>query len=315
VRQNLSALSISFFIFILLQACVSAPVKYFSDKFIIIKTEQGDNFAELAEKYLNDPEKGWLISEFNNIEHLREGREVIIPLDPFKLGGLSSEGFQAVPILNYTGILKNEFSNQLKILLDAGYSVAGMPELLAFFEFRNQLPEKTVVLTFEISPNDFELNILPVLIQNNVPAILFISLPELEKSTELEKEFLKGLAEHNISLNARGGSDFRVEDISDYKSFQDYFNYHSANIAGLKKHLMALNTGSCIFYAAAAKKNTTLLVNLLKKNGFTGAFNNEGESNPFFTDMFNISRKTVDGKSNITEIRDNMTVFIRQELK
>jgi hypothetical protein len=64
----------------------------------------GDNIKisiSLASKYLKDPTMDWFIAEFNEMETVKPGQPLIIPLKPYQRGGLSSKGYQTVPVLSY----------------------------------------------------------------------------------------------------------------------------------------------------------------------------------------------------------------------
>jgi hypothetical protein len=69
--------------------------------FAIVIGQPGDNFATLAERYLGDAKKSWWIAEFNGIDHVEAGQDVVIPLRARNPLGVYANGFQAIPILCY----------------------------------------------------------------------------------------------------------------------------------------------------------------------------------------------------------------------
>ncbi len=61
--------------FLFFTACAAGTPKhqgtskaFIGDDFILIKTTDEDTLSSLAADHLNDPKKGWLIAEFNNIK-------------------------------------------------------------------------------------------------------------------------------------------------------------------------------------------------------------------------------------------------------
>ena len=71
------------------------------DTFVIVVAGPGDDLATLAQRYLGDRSKRWWISEFNNIDDVRVGQTVVIPLKVTNPTGVYANGFVTVPILCY----------------------------------------------------------------------------------------------------------------------------------------------------------------------------------------------------------------------
>jgi hypothetical protein len=69
--------------------------------FAIVVVRRGDDLASLAKRYLGNADKSWWISEFNGIDQVKPGQEVVIPLRPRNIHGVHAGGFQTVPILCY----------------------------------------------------------------------------------------------------------------------------------------------------------------------------------------------------------------------
>ena len=69
--------------------------------FAIVIAQAGDDFGALAERYLGDSKKGWWIAEFNAVDQVRAGQDLVIPLRPRNAIGVYANGFQTIPILCY----------------------------------------------------------------------------------------------------------------------------------------------------------------------------------------------------------------------
>ena len=69
--------------------------------FVAVVAKEGDTFSSLAAKYLKDPSWDWFLAEYNEIDSLKPGQSVIIPLKPDRRGGLTLRGYQTVPVLSY----------------------------------------------------------------------------------------------------------------------------------------------------------------------------------------------------------------------
>ena len=110
---------------------VEAPLmERTSANFIAVIAREGDTLSFFASKYLNDPSMDWFIAEFNDIETLTPGQTLIIPLKPYQKGGLTSKGYETVPVLSYhhfsldredkMTVTKSTFEEQMKFLKDRG---------------------------------------------------------------------------------------------------------------------------------------------------------------------------------------------------
>jgi hypothetical protein len=119
------------------------------DDVVIVKSMPGDTLDALAAKYLNDPSKAWAIAQFNGIQTLLPGEEIVIPLKPVHLGGFYADGIQKVPILLYHDfsttrsskmkVLASSFEAQMKYLKDNDYRVISLDRFLNFIEFKDQI--------------------------------------------------------------------------------------------------------------------------------------------------------------------------------
>ncbi|MGB5992370.1 MAG: hypothetical protein WBG61_08615, partial [Desulfobacterales bacterium] len=152
--------------FLFLAACAvgtpkhrNAPKAFIDDDFILVKTTDEDTLSSLAADHLNDPKKGWLIAEFNNVKTLTSGQTLIIPVSPLYNRGLKTDCFQTVPVLVYHGFSKNmsgkssvaeaEFEAQMKYLKENGFHVISLDQLLDFIDYKEPIPEKSVVITVD----------------------------------------------------------------------------------------------------------------------------------------------------------------------
>ena len=133
---------ILFMFFVFLNACaLRSSVKRFDD-FMIVTSGSSDDLSTLAAKYLNDPGKGWIIAEFNNINSVSRGQQVIIPLKPLQKGGLTPTGYQTIPVLVYhrfaeekvnkMTVPRNTFEEQMRYLKLNGYNVLSLEQLFDF---------------------------------------------------------------------------------------------------------------------------------------------------------------------------------------
>ena len=156
---------------------------YRSKNYVIYLPRSRDNLASIAERFLGDPRKAWLIEEANPAP-LDAGTPVIIPLKPQNIGGLRPDGIQQVPVLCYhrfgdktqspLNLPVDIFEAQMKYLKDNGYHTISPAELLDFLNYRQPIPKKSVIITIDDGYESFFSVAYPILKKYEFTAILFI---------------------------------------------------------------------------------------------------------------------------------------------
>jgi hypothetical protein len=152
---------------IVLNAC--APTKattqpsdkrlFRSEDYVVYYLQDSETPAELAEKFLGTKDKSWMVEEANTGVPFKRGSAVVIPLKDRNRAGLSSDGFQTIPILTYHRFAKDcdsplcmpakTFDLQMRYLKENGYHVISAEELLSFLKYRQGLPKKSVLITMD----------------------------------------------------------------------------------------------------------------------------------------------------------------------
>ena len=180
------------FIVILINACAIRPKPeighnaeyYRSNDYIVYRLQPNDTPGSLAKIFLNDPRKAWLVEDANPHVRFKAGRYVIIPLKPRNYGGIGASGLQQIPILCYHRfgnhcesplcVPDEIFDRQMKYLKDNGYRVIGPKDLLAFLQYRQQLPKKAVMITIDDGYESVYAVAYPILKKYGFSATLFI---------------------------------------------------------------------------------------------------------------------------------------------
>ena len=127
--------------------------------FTVVAVQPGDSFGSLAQKYLLDSSKGWVIADFNGVDSLKAGESVIIPLGPYERGGLSVRGYGMVPVLCYhkftkgrgdlTTVTEKAFEEQMRYLKENDYQVITLDNFFDYAGFKREIPRKAVVITMD----------------------------------------------------------------------------------------------------------------------------------------------------------------------
>lgn len=144
-----------------LTSCASfGTARVFESKdYIVYKLQNKDTAATLAEEFLGDRNKSWVIEDANDDVAFQKNNMIVIPLKEENKGGLTSHGFQVVPILCYHRFEKDcnsslcmpthVFEQQIRYLYENGYRVISFGQLLDFLEYRHSLPQKAVIISID----------------------------------------------------------------------------------------------------------------------------------------------------------------------
>lgn len=155
-----------------------------SKDYLVCNLDSPETPARLAERFLGDPRLAWMVEESNPAASFDGGRPVVIPLNRANRGGIYADGYQTVPILTYHRFADEcesplcmptrAFKQQIRYLKDNGYHAVTPEDLLAFLEYRQPLPRKSVLITIDDGYRSAYDIAYPVLRENGFTATLFI---------------------------------------------------------------------------------------------------------------------------------------------
>jgi len=165
---------------------IKSPEKnlFRSKDYLVVMLQDNETPAELAQKFLEGRHESWRIEEANPRARYSRGREIVIPLKDRNRGGLSTGGYQTVPILTYHRFAEScdsnmcmprkTFEGQMQYLSDNGYHVVTAQELIAFLEYRQSLPKKSVLITMDDGYRSVYSVAYPILKKFGYTATLFV---------------------------------------------------------------------------------------------------------------------------------------------
>ncbi len=306
----------------LFQGCAQHGV---SPAFVTVIVQPGETLSTLAQKYLGDPERSWVIEDFNDVSSVSAGQELIIPLEYLAKGGLSPQGYQTVPILAYHNfsetnadlmmVKKDTFEQQMRYLRENGYTVITLDEFFDFLEFKKQLPRKSVVLTFDDGWQGVYTIAFPILKKYGYPATLFVY-------TDLISDNRKTLNWAQVAELDRGGVDIQCHTkthrnlikIKDKESLKIYVSdveneiLESTRIINEKLH-------KDVKYLAYPYGDTnSLVIAFLKQKGFRGGFTVKRDANPFFMNHYSLNRSMIYGDFGLREFKKNLNIYSSKAL-
>ncbi len=303
---------------------IPSKVRLFPD-FVALIAQPGESLHSLAEKYLNDPSLGWFIGEWNGIDSLTPGQEVIIPLSPFGKGGLSFKGYQMVSILSYHKFSKDKadlltvtesaFREQMSFLKKNGYHVISLDDLFDFIEYKRPIPKKSVVITIDDNWSSTYEIAFPILKQYGYRATLFVYTDLiLPGKKTLGWDLLREMAKYGIDIQCHTKSHRNLDKRNGQESFREYFKALEKELTE-SAEIIKKGLNKEVKYLAYPYGDTNpLVIAFLKKIGYRGALTVDRGGNPFFIHPYKVNRSMIFGTFRLEDFEKNLTYFDDSEI-
>jgi peptidoglycan/xylan/chitin deacetylase (PgdA/CDA1 family) len=188
-----------------------------SQDYFVVIAKAGDTVQSLATRFLGDKNMEWMIEDYNGTATVTPGQEVVIPKRPWNLSGVSSSGYQLVPILTYHNLAPQSkgrmimgakgFEEQMRYLNSHGYRLINLKQFVEFVSLKRQLPRKSVLLTFDDGYRSFLQYAYPILKELGFSATLFVYTDYLGAgSNALSWADLKKLVAEGFDVQAHSKS-------------------------------------------------------------------------------------------------------------
>lgn len=305
---------------------IQVSASYAADDFKVVRVRQNDTLATLAQSYLNDRTKGWMIAEYNGIRSIFAGQKIIIPLKPFNKGGLFATGYQTVPVLSYHRFTRNKksknrmvvtqaaFEAQMRYLKDNGYTVVRLSQFYAFLDFKDQIPEKSVVITIDDGfRSSFDIA-YPILKKFGYPATFFLYTGIVGSSDAMNWKQIQELKQNGFDIQSQTRTHRDMSKLLKGENFKAYVSRLEKEITIAQKNIRDKTTVTPMFMAYPYGKWNHLVIALLKKHGFRGGLTVRRGGNPFFTDNFKVKRAMIYGTYDLNTFKKNLNTFVKEGL-
>lgn len=316
---------------ILLGICFASPMLLAGEEAteshtlpLLVKARHGDTPATLAERYLNDAAKAWMIVEYNGLLSFSEGQAVLVPTAPFRLGGLSPSGYQSVPVLAYTTVSTDSkqngkitpfiFEEQMSWLDNSGYKAISPAQLLDFMNFSGQLPKQATLITADTESALFFDHMIPVLRSFGFTATLFVAVDQVGKPGNMTWDQLRLLDETGFTIGCRGASGRALVPRQGSKFLEDDFSRIESELQAAKQAVEQHIGSTCTVLAYPVGSANDLVAAMAAKLGFSLAFDQSAGENPFFGDRFGVHRIVIDKPIRPGEFTRMLTTLITADL-
>jgi peptidoglycan/xylan/chitin deacetylase (PgdA/CDA1 family) len=275
-----------------------------SEDYIVYQLKENETPAELAGKFLGSQKNSWMIEEANPGTQFRNGNAVVIPLKDKNRGGLSADGFQAIPILTYHRFAEDcssplcmpakTFELQMRYLKENGYHVITAEDLAAFLDYRRGLPKKSVLITMDDGYRSVYNIAYPILNKYGFKATLFIytSFVGVSKMA-ITWDQLKEMQANGFTIGSHTIYHSDLTSPKEGESEQEHILRIKEELNGSKKIIdKKLGQDTC-FLAYPFGYYDQRSIQMAKEAGYKLAMSVKRGGNPFFANPFTLRRDQI----------------------
>lgn len=280
------------------------PMLFQSDEYILCRVKEGEAPGTLAERFLGDKKRSWVIEDANEGIAFNKGELVVIPLKEENKGGLTPDGFQVVPILSYHQFADHcsfplcmptrIFDRQMNYLKEKRYTVVSLRDVFGFLHYHHALPKRSVVLTIDDGYRSIYDIAYPILKKYGFTATLFIYTDFVGACRNAVT--WNQLSEMKADGFEVGGHTMSHCDLTKQKEGEDLQAYMARIERELRvsKQIIDKKLGQdTISLAFPYGSYDQRVLSLCKRQGYKIAVSVKRGSNPFFANPFALKRSQV----------------------
>ncbi len=281
---------------------VPGDIFHRSDDYVIYLFKRGDSASSLAKKFLGDPGKAWVIEDAN--EKLSPGQYVVIPLALKNKGGIYPDGIQEIPILCYHRfgnecnsplcVSSQLFDRQMRYLRNNGFHVITPEQLLAFLEYREPLPKKSVMITIDDGYRSVYDIAFPILKKYGYSATLFVYTNYVGVSSKaITWQQLRALKSNRFTIGSHTINHSDLSKQGENENKDAYEQRLHRELFDSKKIIDKNLKQDTFFFAYPFGRANTMAIAMARQAGYRLAVTVNRGSNAFFANPFLLRRDQI----------------------
>ena len=291
--------------------------RFQSEAYIVYKIHYGDSPSNLAERFLGDGNRSWMIEDTNEGTPFREDQLIVIPLKLENKGGLKRDGYQVVPILSYHHFAEEcksnlcmpvrTFHQHLKYLKENGYRVITLNDLLGFLRYRHAIPNKSVIITIDDGYSSAYHIAYPVLKQYGFTATLFVYTDYVGLSeSSITWDQLREMKANGFEVGSHTLSHADLTKKGINETDPAYLERIKKELVVSKQIIDREMQQNTVFLAYPYGRHNETILHLSDQAGYKIGVTVERGANPFFADPLLLERSQIlktDLKSFVTMLK------------
>jgi peptidoglycan/xylan/chitin deacetylase (PgdA/CDA1 family) len=301
------------------------PESFTSPDFVVAFARAGDTAATLAERFLGDAGKAWLVEDYTGKQTFAEGEEVAIPLQSWNPSGVDADGYQLVPILCYHNLAPQAkgrlvlaartFEQQMRYLKTEGYRVISLADFVEFMQLKKQLPRRSVVLTFDDGYRAFLEHARPILRELGFTATLFVYTDYIGAGkNSLTWDDLRMLADEGFDVEPHSKTHGDLRRAPGETEAQFARRMQAELAEPLKQFERALGRPR-VLLAYPYGRTDDDVVRKARELGYVAAFTVRRQGSPAFVAPLRANRSQIYSEMTLEDFVKNLNVFQAQDLR
>lgn len=275
-----------------------------SEDYAILRLRGDESAGSLAQEFLGDPGKAWVIEEANRGTPFERGQMIAIPLKEENKGGLSPDGYQLVPVLCYHHFADrcdsslctptSVFEQHMKVLKEEGYTVISTAELSEFLAFRRAIPKKAVVINFDDGYRSTYDIAYPIMKKYGFTATFFIYTSFIGASKNaLTWDQLKTMKADGFEVGSHSVNHADLSKKMDGESEKEYLTRVKRELLLSKQVIDDKLKQNTRYIAFPYGEFNQGLLKLCEETGYRIGFSVKAGGNPFFSDPLTLKRDQI----------------------
>jgi peptidoglycan/xylan/chitin deacetylase (PgdA/CDA1 family) len=301
-------------------AVPEGPVLARDAEFAVVVVQPGEDLAKLAERWLGDKRYSERIAELNQIDDVRPGQTIAIPLKNRNPFGVKPAGAHAITILCYhrfgprpsnLTVTPSAFEAQMAYLAKNGYTVLPLSRLPALLEGREPIPRKAVVITMDDGYRSTFDVAYPVLRRHRFPATVFlysdfVGAPDALTWAQMKEMSASGLVDIQPHSKTHANLTVRQGDESEARYRERARREVEAPTDSIRTHL---GTSSVAFAFPYGDVNETVTNELRAKGIKLGVTVTPG-GNAFYAPPYMLRRTMIYGADDLDTFRAKLVTAV-----
>jgi peptidoglycan/xylan/chitin deacetylase (PgdA/CDA1 family) len=296
-----------------------------NERFVIYNARRGDTLRSLALEYLGDETRYWEIADFNGVKHTEPDQVLVIPLKPINPLGVSSVGYQLVPILAYhrfgpqaskMEVTAELFAAQLNYLAENDYRVVRLRDLEDFLNGKRPLPNRAVVITIDDGYASTYEYAFPLLQQHGFAATVFlytdfVGAKDALTWTQMREMVASGLIDIQAHSKTHANLSYRLPGESD-EHYRERLDLEARVPRDVLERKLPVKVDA---FAYPYGDPSEVLIELLRKRGYQLALTVNPGANPFFADPLLLQRSMVLGDQDLDTFKARLQIYREMDLR
>lgn len=275
-----------------------------SDDYVIYRMAGGETVAQIAEGFLGDAGKAWVIEDANPAVPMRAGSLIAIPLRDVNKAGLAPDGYQTVSILCYHRFAQSctsqmctpadVFERQMQYLKDNNYRVISLADFLQFLNYNQKLPKRSVIITIDDGYRSTYDIAYQVLKQFGYSATIFVytDFAGVGKSA-LSWDQIREMKDAGIEIGSHTLSHGDLTKKLEGETNKAYLQRVKRELFESKRIIDEKLQQDTLFMAYPYGRSDPFVQSITRKAGYQMGLSVKRGGNPFFMDPFNVRRDQI----------------------